>query len=182
MSSDNLKSISKFLSYVLRHHPGAIGLEIDRQGWAHLPSLIEKAREDGRDISWETIEQVMEKSGKQRFRISEDGSYIRAGYGHSIDVELDLDPQQPPEILYHGTARRHVASIRSEGLHSGGRKLVHLSASKSDAMDVGGRHGKPQMLIIQARRMYSQGHPFYQSDSEPSIWLVDAVPAQFIET
>lgn len=181
MSSENLKSISKFLSYILRHNPKAIGLEVDRQGWADLPALIQKARQHGKKISRNKIEKVMGKSGKQRFRISDDGRYIRAGYGHSIDVELDLDPKSPPGILYHGTARRNVESILLEGLHSSGRQLVHLSDSKADAMNVGGRHGKPQLLKVRASRMYEQGHPFYQSDSEPSIWLVDSVPPQFIE-
>ncbi|MDZ7692435.1 MAG: RNA 2'-phosphotransferase [Balneolaceae bacterium] len=181
MNSGSLKHTSKFLSYILRHHPESIGLEVDRQGWAYLPKLIEKTRQEGRDISREIIDKVMAKGGKQRFTLSADGNYIRAGYGHSIEVNLDLEPKSPPEILYHGTARRKVDSIYADGLHSGSRKMVHLTASKADATEVGSRHGKPQLLTVLARLMYEQGHPFYQSDSEPSIWLVDSVPAQFIE-
>lgn len=181
MSTDRLKKISKFLSYILRHHPESIGLEVDRQGWAHLSTLIAKAQEDGRNISREIIGKVMAKGGKQRFSLSDDGNYIRAGYGHSIDVDLDLEPKPPPDNLYHGTASRNVESILADGLHSGSRKMVHLTASKSDATEVGSRHGKPQLLTILARQMYEQGHPFYQSDSEPSIWLVESVPAEFIE-
>ena len=32
--------VSKFLSYVLRHKPDAIGLELDEGGWADVDELI----------------------------------------------------------------------------------------------------------------------------------------------
>lgn len=32
MNSDSLSDISKFLSYVLRHEPQAIGLQLDSEG------------------------------------------------------------------------------------------------------------------------------------------------------
>jgi putative RNA 2'-phosphotransferase len=176
-----ITEFSKFLSYILRHHPESIGLEVDRQGWAHLPSLIEKANKNGKSISRELIREIVEQSEKQRFRLSDDGNYIRAGYGHSIDVDLDLEPLRPPQHLYHGTASRNVDSIMASGLHSGSRNLVHLSANRSDAMEVGGRHGKPHLLTIASLKMYNAGHPFYQSDSEPNIWLVESVPPPFIE-
>ncbi len=179
--SSNLTQISKFLSYVLRHHPESIDLDLDPQGWAHLPSLIEMAQQHGKTVTKDVIRQAIAQSDKQRFILSEDGNYIRAGYGHSIDVDLNLEPTQPPMVLYHGTAQRNVDSILAEGLHSGNRNLVHLSANKSDALDVGSRHGKPQLLVIEAKKMYEAGHPFYQSDSEPNIWLVESVPSRFIE-
>lgn len=181
MSDQNTTKASKFLSYILRHHPDTIGLEIDPQGWAHLPSLIEKAQHHGRSLTRELIEQVMQDGDKQRFTLSDDGNYIRAGYGHSIDVDLDLEPTPPPGLLFHGTAKRNVDSILSEGLNPGSRNLVHLSDNKQDAVDVGSRHGSPQVLTIRSGQMYEAGNPFYQSDSEPNIWLVDEVPPRFIE-
>lgn len=181
MATRDLKSVSKFLSYVLRHHPESIGLDLDRHGWAHLPDLIEKAKRNGKNISTKRIRKVMEHGEKQRFRISDDGQYIRAGYGHSIDVDLGLEPRQPPEKLYHGTARRNLDSIGRHGLHSGSRKMVHLSANREDATAVGSRHGKPHVLHIRAKQMYEAGHPFYQSDSEPAIWLTEEVPVKYIE-
>lgn len=180
MASD-LKYISKFLSYVLRHHPEEIDLQIDNKGWAHLPSLIEKARQNGRTISREQIREIIETGDKKRFSLSDDGQFIRAGYGHSIDVDLGLAPQSPPSHLYHGTAQKNISSIRSTGLQPQSRNLVHLSDNKKDAVSVGGRHGKPVVLTIEAAKMYNEGFPFYQSDSEPGIWLVERVPPDFIK-
>ena len=172
--------ISKFLSYILRHHPEDIGLDVDARGWAHLPSLISKAQNNGRSISKKQIMEVMEKSDKQRFTLSDDGEYIRAGYGHSIDVELGLEPKSPPVQLFHGTAQQNVVSILETGLQPQDRTHVHLSDNIADAQAVGSRHGQPQILGVQAQKMYAAGFPFYQSDSEPAIWLVQKVPPKYI--
>lgn len=181
MTDKRLIRTSKFLAYVLRHHPESIGLELDPRGWAHLPSLIEKANRSGKNLSRELIRKIIDNSEKQRFRLSDDGSYIRAGYGHSVDVDLELEPQQPPDLLYHGTARHNLDSILEQGLHPAGRNLVHLSANRKVARAVGSRHGKPHILEIRARQMYESGHSFYRSDSEPGIWLTEKVPPGFID-
>lgn len=124
--------------------------------------------------------EVIRESGRQRFLLSPDGQYIRAGYGHSIDVDLSLEPKQPPEVLYHGTARKNIGSILEEGLHSAGRNFVHLSANKEDAVPIGRRHGQPVVLAIRASAMHLAGYPFYQSESEPGIWMVNKVPSECI--
>jgi len=182
MSTDNdLISTSKFLSYVLRHHPESIGVHLDRQGWASVDELTEKSKKKGRRITLERIKEVIASGSKQRFVLSPDEQFIRAGYGHSIDVDLGLEPECPPPNLYHGTARRNLDSIRNEGLRSGSRNYVHLSADRSDAKSVGARHGKPVILNIRAEEMYREGFPFYRSDSEPGIWMVESVPPSYIE-
>lgn len=170
------------MSYVLRHHPESVDLELDRQGWAYLPDLIEKANRSGRNLSEETIRKIIDTGDKRRFVLSEDGRYIRAGYGHSIEVDLGLEPEVPPARLYHGTAQRNLESIRRIGLHSGSRNLVHLSAETGDAAAVGSRHGMPRVLSIRAKEMHESGRPFYRSDSEPGIWMTEEVPPGFIET
>lgn len=180
MNKDEITGISKFLSYILRHHPEAIGLELDRHGWAHIDSLINKARQEGKNLSRDKLQEVIESGTKNRFAISGDRKYIRAGYGHSIDIDLSLSPEMPPEMLYHGTARKNLENIRKQGLQSGSRNFVHLSLHKHDAVSVGGRHGEPVVLSIAAKKMHGSGFPFYQSESEPGIWLVDEVPPEFI--
>jgi putative RNA 2'-phosphotransferase len=59
------------------------------------------------------------------------------------------------------------------------RQHVHLSALKETALQVGQRHGKPVLLIIQALAMHEKGHAFYLSNN--SVWLTDQVPTAFIE-
>ncbi len=173
-------SLSKYLSYLLRHEPGRLDLEMDRHGWVRISQLVEKAREEGRDLSRDGIREVMEESEKNRFRVSGDGRFIRAGYGHSVDVELGLEPRQPPERLFHGTADRNLESIRKRGLLPGGRQYVHLSAEEEDARQVGARHGKPVVLVVEALVMHGEGYVYYRSDTEPGIWLTGRVPREHI--
>ena len=98
---------SKFLSYVLRHEPQAIGLILDREGWADIAALIEGARQIGRILDADLIRAVVASSDKKRFAISEDGLHIRAVQGHSTEsVAISYTERVPPEFLYHGTAKR----------------------------------------------------------------------------
>lgn len=177
----DITALSKFLSYVLRHHPEDIGLELDDRGWAEVSEMIKKSQDEGRNLDRDAIQQIIENSSKQRFILSSDGKYIRAGYGHSIDVDLQLKPKAPPEKLYHGTARDNVASIFAEGIQARSRNFVHLSTTVDEALNVGGRHGEPKILLVFAGQMSHKGYDFYQSESEGSIWLTSNVPSQYIE-
>lgn len=171
---------SKFLSYVLRHEPHAIGLTLDREGWAEIDALIDGAKTAGRKLDVELIRAVVAGSDKKRFAISEDGRRIRAVQGHSTDtVAIQHEPKQPPEFLYHGTATRFLDSILAEGLRPGERHHVHLSQDIVTATAVGQRHGKPVVLEIEALRMHRQGFKFFQADN--GVWLVAQVPNEFIQ-
>lgn len=180
-NTTDLVSTSKFLSYLLRHHPEEIGLELDENGWANVDELFEKAEMHGRPISLNDLKQIMENGSKQRFILSDDGEYIRAGYGHSIDVNLELNPSMPPDELYHGTAKKNLSSILADGIHPGSRNFVHLSTTSEDAQFVGSRHGKPVILKVSAKKMCREDYNFYQSDSEPCIWLTKNVPPDFLK-
>lgn len=119
--------LSKFMSLVLRHKPDAIALALDPHGWASIDELIEKGNAAGTKFDRDDLLHVVETSDKKRFSLSTDGLRVRAAQGHSVSVELGLLPQQPPPVLYHGTATRFVTSILSEGLKPQARQHVHLS-------------------------------------------------------
>jgi putative RNA 2'-phosphotransferase len=172
--------ISRFLSLILRHAPGTIGLALDRNGWADVAELLEKAARHGKPLTLEQLQDVVATNDKQRFAFSDDGLRIRASQGHSLPtVDLALEPQAPPDVLYHGTASRFVASIRQAGLRPGSRRHVHLSIDMATAVQVGTRYGVPVVLTIFAARMHAQGHVFYRADN--GVWLTDAVPVRFID-
>lgn len=173
-----LKAVSKFLSYILRHRPEAIDLELNAGGWAAVADLIQCADKHDHFLSEEIIKKVVISNDKQRFKLSEDGQYIRANQGHSIPVNLDLLPLTPPSVLFHGTATRFLASIMASGLLPSGRQHVHLSASYEIAIAVGRRHGKPTVLEINALKMQTDGHLFYCSEN--GVWLTDYVPTQYL--
>lgn len=177
MSFDPVK-LSKFLSLVLRHKPGAIGLALDPQGWVGIADLIERGNAAGTRFSRDDLLHVVETSDKKRFSVSDDGLRIRAAQGHSVAVELGLPAHEPPPVLYHGTATRFVESILQEGLKPQSRQQVHLSIDLSTAQRVGQRHGTPFIFRVDALRMHRQGFSFYLADN--GVWLVDHVPPEFL--
>ncbi len=177
--SKELKSISKFMSLVLRHKPEEIGLQLDVNGWADVDELIEKMNEKAsQSITKELIEEVVESNEKKRFVFNEDHTRIRANQGHSIEVDLQLTPTTPPAILYHGTAKKHLASIMATGLNKASRHHVHLSANIDTAKQVGQRHGKPVVLLIDAQRMFTDGLSFYVSEN--NVWLTEEVNIMYL--
>jgi putative RNA 2'-phosphotransferase len=172
----DLTSASKFLSWVLRHDPGAIGLQLDDGGWADISALLAAAARDGRPLSQELLGQVISAPGKKRFEVR-DGR-IRAAQGHSVPVDLGLDPVVPPAVLYHGTVAPFLPAIRAEGLKPGKRVHVHLSPDEATASVVGARRGEPVILVIDAARMHAAGHEFFRAAN--GVWLTASVPPAFI--
>ena len=169
---------SKTLSYLLRHNPAKFGLTLDAQGWCRVDDLLAAFERRNLELSREMLEHVVESNDKKRFAFSEDGTKIRASQGHSLEVDLDYRPAQPPALLYHGTADRFLNSILEQGLQKRRRHHVHLSPDVETALKVGQRHGKPVVLTVQAGRMYADGHVFYCSAN--GVWLTDEAPPRYI--
>ena len=177
MTYDSLK-LSKFISYILRHKPDSIGLTLDSQGWALIDELIDKSNASGTVFGRVDLLKMVDGNDKKRFSISNDGQRIRAAQGHSVRVELGLTAQEPPPVLYHGTATRFVSSILAEGLKPQSRQQVHRSADETTAHRVGQRHGKPAILTVEAALMHDEGFKFFLADN--GVWLTDHVPPAFL--
>ncbi len=171
----SLTKQSKFLSLVLRHNPAGYDIDIHPGGWARLDDILAKAPFP---LTREVVETIMRESSKARFELSQDGAFIRATHGHSIDIDLQMTHTAPPPRLYHGTAEKNLARIREEGLTRQRRQFVHLHSNYETARMTGARHGAPCVLEIEAEAMHGEGHLFYASTS--NVWLTERVPARFI--
>ncbi len=178
MNDKRKVTISKFLSRILRHAPEDAALTLEPGGWVLITDLLSGAARIGMTISPAELEEVVRSSDKQRFAIDEPGTKIRANQGHSTEVDLQLEPREPLADLYHGTATRNIDIILREGLLKMARHHVHLSADTATALKVGGRHGKPVILHVDAAQMRADGHDFFLSAN--GVWLVDHVPPQYL--
>lgn len=67
-----LADTSKFLSFVLRHKPEAIGIVLDREGWADIDKLILCAQKAGKRLTRALLDTVVATSDKKRFSYSSD--------------------------------------------------------------------------------------------------------------
>jgi putative RNA 2'-phosphotransferase len=177
--NQQLVTVSKFLSLVLRHQPQTIGITLDAEGWVAVDELLAAAARHGQAISEDQLDEVVWTNDKQRFSFSPDGSMIRANQGHSVEVNLRLEPIEPPELLLHGTVERFLASIRELGLVRGKRHHVHLSADRETAVRVAQRRGRPVILVIEAARMHREGRQFFQSAN--GVWLTETVPPAYLQ-
>ncbi|MEA3459850.1 MAG: RNA 2'-phosphotransferase [Chloroflexota bacterium] len=179
------RQLSKFLSLLLRHRPDRFGLPLDPQGWAKLDEVMEIIHSLP-NLSWAAREDVLSiiredtGDGKRRFELSEDGSLIRATYGHSLDQKLKYRPIKSPPLLYHGTAPRALFSIRKDGLRPMGCEYVYLSADVETAIQVGRcRTNAPVLIAIQAAEAWAAGVEFYRTTE--AVYLSQPIPPEFLE-
>ncbi|TXS36844.1 RNA 2'-phosphotransferase [Streptomyces sp. OR43] len=168
--------VSKYLSKHLRHQPERIGLTLDANGWVAIDELLRAVGRHHFPLTRAELDHVVESNDKQRFAI--EGDRIRASQGHTIEVDLDLPPAEPPAYLYHGTVARSLDAIRGEGLRPMNRTHVHLSPDRATATRVGARRGRPVVLSVDAGAMHRAGHVFYLSAN--GVWLSAAVPPEFL--
>ncbi len=168
--------LSKLMSLVLRHSPDKANLKLQPGGWVEIDELLHGLEGLGHRVSQQDLESVVSNNVKRRFAI--DGTRIRANQGHSVPVNLGLEPSIPPETLFHGTVERFVESIRREGIQKMKRHHVHLSDSVETAQNVGSRRGEAVILSIRASEMSTDGILFYKSEN--GVWLVDQVPSSYI--
>ena len=171
--------ISKFLSLVLRHKPGEIGIALEDGGWIEVEKLVAACAVHGTALTLDELREVVATSDKKRFSFDESGEKIRANQGHSVAVEIGFEEKVPPGILFHGTAEKNLGVIFAEGLKKMARHHVHLSPDAETARNVGARYGKPVILRVDTEKMRAAGFKFYVSAN--GVWLADSVPAEFLE-
>jgi putative RNA 2'-phosphotransferase len=179
MDETRLVKISKYLSKHLRHQPERLGLTLAPGGWVSVEQLLRACARHQFSITHDELNEVVARNDKQRFSFDETGTLIRANQGHSVPVDLQLEPIAPPEMLYHGTGQRSVEAILREGLRKMNRHHVHLSPDMETALRVGRRHGIPVVFKVAAQRMHQAGSVFYCSAN--GVWLVDQVPPHYLE-
>lgn len=179
MSQEKEVRESKYISYLLRHHPEKGNLTLDEHGYADVSKLIYAVCAKFPDFNEEELDAVVKHNDKQRYAYDENKKCIRARQGHSVTVDVELKPTLVQSYLYHGTAKKSLDAIFREGLKPMGRLYVHLSSDYGTAIRVGSRHGTPVVLLVDAMRMQKDGYEFYLSEN--GIWLTKTVPSQYLE-
>ena len=180
MDEARVTKISKRLSYVLRHRPDSIGIVLGNGGWTDTRAMVDALNAHGLKCSLEDIIEVVRSNDKSRFAFDDHTlTQIRASQGHSIpEIDLQLSPAVPPEVLYHGTHYGALSGIQECGLQPMSRHHVHLSADLETARVVGARRtNKP--IIFQINTGLMEDYVFYQSEN--GVWLVENVPVECLK-
>ena len=172
-----LKSLSKFMSLILRHKPEDFGVVLDPEGWTGIDELLEAMNRE-RPVTRAQLEDVVQQVEPDKQRFSIEGEEIRANYGHSLAGKITHEAAAPPELLFHGTNTRVLETILEGGLEPMSRQYVHLTPNGELASRVGGRRGKPVLVTVEAGRAHAAGVVFYRANH--AFWLTDRVPAEFL--
>ena len=179
------KNISIYISYILRHHPEEIGLDMDKHGWVNTKDLIKGINDSGKyQLEQESLEQIVVLDEKGRYKFNEDKTRIKACQGHSIPwVEPELTYKKPPQYLYHGTTTEALDKIFKTGhIDKMNRHAVHMQADESLAWKsaVRWKGKKPIVIKIAAREMYDDGKQFGVSDND--VWCTEEIPTDYIHS
>lgn len=161
-------SKSRRLVIGLRHDPiSVLGTELDLYGFIDVSIVLDKL-----DLSMDELQVIHDTNSKRRFEFNDNKSKIRATQGHTIPVLFDLDPIEPPTILFHRTYKNCLDSILKDGLKKMKRHHVHLTR----ALFL--NKSRPILLRIEAKKMFDDGYKFLKTSND--VWLVDDVPAKYI--
>ena len=173
--------LGKEITYALRHAPWEYELEMDDKGFVDIEQLLSAINEENKYskiIDKFDIIKVMEISNKKRLEII--GERIRAMYGHSFPMQIKYEEETPPAMLYHGTAKRFLNSIKKEGLKPMSRQYVHLSEDIETAKMVGKRRDSdPVILYIDTVEAIKAGVKFYKANDK--VWFCKELLPQFIK-
>lgn len=170
------------MSLILRHKPEVAELKLDKDGWVDLHEFVRKMqRFYSKDITEYKILEVVRTCDKQRYTLSNTKPQrIRANQGHSVELEgSTVEQKTPPDILYHGTSQNVVNTILKDGIKKMSRIHVHLTDNIEIANKVGARHGKPVILIVDAKKAHENGVKFYISKN--NVWLSDYIDSKYIQ-
>ena len=174
----NLTKISRYISLILRHKPETINITLDKNGWANVQKLITGIKKTYKEFDFNILKHIVDTDDKQRYSFNEDFTKIRANQGHSIIVDVELEENEPPEFLFHGTGVKYMSSIDEQGLISKSRLYVHLSEDITTAINVGQRHGTPIVYMVDTKKMFKDGYKFYLSAN--NVWLTKEVPVEYL--
>ncbi|MED6241101.1 tRNA 2'-phosphotransferase 1 [Ataeniobius toweri] len=177
-------SLSKSMSFVLRHGATQMGLQMATDGFLFVEDLL--AHPQFHLYTLEDIERVVATNDKQRFKLRshpEDGRrQIRANQGHSVQV-IDLElkpvlagsPDCPTEVV-HGSYLRSWPSIQQQGLSRMKRTHIHLACGLpgEDGVISGMRKNCDLAVFIDVPRALADGIEFFWSENGVLLTAGDA--------
>ncbi|HLE45526.1 MAG TPA: RNA 2'-phosphotransferase [Thermoplasmata archaeon] len=180
LKDEEVESVGRTMAGVLRHFPDRYGLEMDANGWIDLGDFIEALQNRNRRFRFLKTNHILgliqtDPKGRYEFR---DGK-IRATYGHSLDVDLDLPTENIPDTLFYPTSEENLNGVLQAGLRPSDRKMVHLSGTFGAALEAGRvRIQAPVILEIDAKSARASGLVIKKAGK--SVYLTTDVPAGFL--
>jgi len=176
MNDSEVERLGRTIAGILRH--GKFDPDMDDQGFVNMREIIAIIKESNNRMHWlrpHHIVALVETDPKGRYQIS--GDMVRATYGHSIPLELELPTDDVPSKLFFPTTAEEVNIILEMGLLPSDRSMVHLSLTYDDAMRAGKvRVDNPVILEIDADATFNAG--FDIGKAGRTVFLAKQIPPE----
>ncbi len=178
LDDDREERLGRFVSGALRHFPADVGLEMDQQGWVDLDFLYDAMKKRYRWGTMERLLSLVESDKKERYEI--DDSFIRARYGHSVEVDLISDyPENEIPFLYYGVSQEEADMILDNGITPIRQCYVHLSTSLEKAKQAASVHTEnPVIFEVDAQAAQDEGVDIVTVNDD--IVLARGIPPAYI--
>ncbi|KAF2077056.1 hypothetical protein CYY_001623 [Polysphondylium violaceum] len=188
----NKVSVSKSMSYILRHGAEKEKINIDKEGFVLLDDMLRHAL--FKNVTVDTIIDIVKTNDKQRFflekRPQDNRYYIRANQGHTLKQvdELELrkleDPGEVPMVI-HGTFKKHFDSILEKGLCKMERNMIHFAIGISNDVVSGIRTNSNMIIYIDLARAMKDGVEFFISTNNvvltPGVDNSGVLPSKYFK-
>jgi len=176
MNDSEVERLGRTIAGILRH--GKFDPNMDDQGFVGLREVVSIIKENNNRMHWlrpHHIIALVETDPKGRYQTS--GDMVRATYGHSIPLELELPTDDVPSKLFFPTTSEEVNIILETGLLPSDRSMVHLSLTYDDAMRAGKvRVDDPVILEVDADAVFEAGHEIGKAGK--TVFLAKQVPPE----
>lgn len=181
MRTGERNSIARRLALVLRHAPEKFDLEMDINGWVDVKDIVRQfKKQGGKRNHWlrpHHLSAIVETDPKGRYDIR--GNTIRATYGHTVEIEIDLPTDNIPDALYYPCDPVETENLLEVGISPSGRSHVHLSASIKTAAEAGHVHfALPTILEVDTAQMIAAGETIWHAGI--TVYLTDNTPAKYL--
>lgn len=132
--SRNITSISKAISYLLRHGAPKEGIPYLEDGSILVDTVLGWYNNDSKyQVTYDDVQEIVDtdKKGRYTIRQIDDKTYIRANQGHSFYVvpeteQITLDNVEDFDVVLHGTFKKFEGAIRNQGLRVMSRQHIHM--------------------------------------------------------
>ena len=173
------ETISRFLSKILRHTPDLIGIVLDDYGKADVNQLVKGVQTAYPEFTKDALIKIVEEDPVHRFAFSDNGTKIKATFGHSFYTKLNREEAEPPAVLYRGITGQDPDSIEKDGLHPKSSD-VFLYTDIGTVYRRSGRQTQNMIIYrVDSGRMHQDGYIFKKYEDD-SMWSTLEVPAAYI--
>ncbi len=181
MSDEESKNLGKTTAGILRHFPDKYGLEMDDRGWVDLEHFVKSLRNRQKRFHWLRKYHVKALAGTDdKGRYQEEDGYVRATYGHSVEVDLDLPSEDIPDKLFAPTTEKEADLLMEGGIRPSDRAYVHLSGTYESAVEAGAvRSDNPVILEVDAEKAMEEGQAIMEAGK--GVYITKEIPADCLE-